>query len=163
MSLFENEQYQWRETCFVLFEASHRPQADDLVGVLMDLGKGVEVSDVRADADGFFESLTIVSHDDYAAMDISYVAGEEVQEQVEELAKELSPLIESADEKRALAMLPECSARLDVYHFERNVQSAAAGAEEPDLMDPGALLSVMERLANLCEGVAVDPQAGFLT
>ena len=59
-----------------------------------------------------------------------------------------------------LERLPECSARLDIYHFERTVYPEAD--DEDDLMDPGALLSVLQRLAELCEGIPVDPQSGIL-
>ena len=50
MSLFENDQYQWRETYFVLFDEARRPQAVSLVKVLDNAGKGLQVSDVREDS-----------------------------------------------------------------------------------------------------------------
>ena len=74
MSLFENEQYQWRETYFVLFEASQRPKTDALVKAIDQAGEGFQVSDPRSDEHQLIESLTIRSPDDYAAMDISYLS-----------------------------------------------------------------------------------------
>ena len=81
MSLFENDQYRWRETYFVLFEEKQRPQAKAVQESLSKLGERFRISDVRADSKGRIESLTLLCPYDYAAMDISYVAGEDVLEQ----------------------------------------------------------------------------------
>ena len=43
------------------------------------------------------------------------------------------------------------------FHFE---QVAGSNHEEEDFLDPGGLLIVLERLAELCRGVSVDPQSG---
>jgi hypothetical protein len=160
MSLFENEQYQWRETYFVLFEEARRPSAPSLVEALDKTGEGLQVSEVRADSHGLVESLTIRSPDDYAAMDITYVSGEEVTDQVAELTEEYMGAGET--EKSVLARLAKCSARLDVYHFEQRVAPAGEDDEGDELMDPGALLTILDRLATLCDGVVIDPQSGIL-
>ena len=34
MSLFENDEYRWRETCFVLFHEEDRPRAGEVVEAL---------------------------------------------------------------------------------------------------------------------------------
>lgn len=162
MSLFEHDDYQWRETYFVLFEESRRPMTDALVQAVDKEGEGFHVSDVRSDANGRVDSLTIRSPDDYAAMDISYVSGEEVTEQVAELSKEFAGALGSDEEKSALSRLARCTARLDVYHFEQTVRSDLTNDEDSELMDPGALLTILERLAHLCDGVVVDPQSGIL-
>ena len=162
MSLFENDQYQWRETYFVLFDEARRPQAVSLVKVLDKAGKGLQVSDVRQDAQGLIESLTVRSPDDYAAMDISYVSGEEVTEQVAELADELQEAGNSDAEKALLSQLLKCSGRLDIYHFEQTVGLETDEDDGAELMDPGALLTILEHLAKLCSGVVIDPQTGIL-
>ena len=161
MSLFENDQFQWRETYFVMFTEARRPSNDALVTALNQLGKGFRISDVISDENGLFESLTVQSPDDYAAMDISYVSGEEVTEQVAELATELQGTTESEEEASMLQRLPDCTARLDVYHFEQTVE-LGADDEGAELMDPGALLTILQCLARLCDGVVIDPQTGIL-
>ena len=37
MSLFENDEYRWRETYFVLFHEENRPSADAIVAALYDV------------------------------------------------------------------------------------------------------------------------------
>ena len=54
------------------------------------------------DAQGRLESLTLTSPDDFAAMDISYVTGEEVVEQVEELSRKLMRATLTAEEREKL-------------------------------------------------------------
>ncbi len=161
MSLFENPEYQWRETFFVLFDESRRPPADEIKSALERLSSKLEVTDLRADQDGRIESLTIYSPDDFAAMDVSCTTGDEVLEQVPELLKEVEPNIETDEEKSKFRQLTECTARLDVYHFQH--QSSDAGEEfSEEFMDPGGLLVVLERLGEICNGVVVDPQSGGL-
>lgn len=163
MSLFENDEYQWRETYFVLFDKAKRPSAKVMETLLTGLNKSYEVRDVQATENGDFESLTLISNDDYAAMDLTCGTSEEIQEQIQDLAEELK---ESAgpDELATIERIPECTARLEVYHFEQMVFVGSSGAEdEPDdFMDPGSLLVVLERIAELCGGIVVDPQSNSL-
>ena len=67
---------------------------------------------------------------------------------------------DASDAERALVnRLAKCDARLDVYHFER-ITFLADEDEEEEFLDPGSLLIVLEKLAELCDGVAIDPQTG---
>ena len=161
MSLFENDQYQWRETYFVLFHEKDRPTLDDVQKTLASLGNQYQVIEQRSNEGGFFESLTIISPDDFAAMDITYLAGDEVKEQVVELSDEMEDTQLTGDEKQKLKRLKSCDARFDVYHFEQVVMGQSDDEEE-SYLDPGALLIVLERLARMCRGVGVDPQSGTL-
>jgi hypothetical protein len=162
MSLFENEEYQWRETYFVLFDAERRPSAVELAELLQRIDPRYRIDDVRSNAEGQFESLTLRSPDDYAAMDITCVQGDEVREQVAELVVELKGNASEADRK-TLRRLGQCTGRIEVYHFEQLVFVGAAEENEPDdFMDPGSLLVVLEKIAQLCDGIVVDPQAGAL-
>jgi hypothetical protein len=162
MSLFENDQYQWRETYFVLFDEEHRPAAKKVEEALHELGRRFQISDVCADESGRFESLTLLSPDDYAAMDVSCVLGDEVTEQLSELTIDLERNAETEEDKAMLSRLPKCTGRLDVFHFEQHVPNGAEGDDRGEFMDPGALLIVLQQLADLCQGVAVDPQTGTL-
>ena len=163
MSLFENDEYQWRETYFVLFDASKRPTAQAVENLLRELNNNYKLLDVRGGEDGSFESLTLLSPDDYAAMDLSCVAGEEVTEQVADLAEELKKSA-APDEMEIIGKIPHCTARMEVYHFEQLVfVGSSSDADEPDdFMDPGSLLVVLEKIASLCDGIVVDPQANSL-
>ena len=162
MSLFENAEYQWRETFFVFLDGSNRPRADDLESALQQLSRRFLITDVRADANGYFESLTIESPDDSAAMDISCVVGEEVEEQIPSLVEEVRTNAETADEKKMLERLPNCSARLDVFHFEHHSGTFIDEESDEEFMDPGGLLTVLDCLGELCNGVVIDPQTGAL-
>jgi hypothetical protein len=120
------------------------------------------VSEVQTDRRGLIESLTVRSPDDYSAMDITYVSGDEVTDQAVELAQELTSTGEAGSKQALLARLAKCSARLDVYHFEQTVGPETDDEDDADLMDPGALLTILERLARLCDGLVIDPQSGIL-
>ena len=156
MSLFENDEYEWRETCFVLFDASLRPTAEAVEAALAELGKQFQVSQIVSNDDGLLESMTVFALDDYAAMDVSYVEGDEVAEHIHELSGELTA--ESSEEKELMARLPDCNARFDVFHFEKRVSSD----DDEFFLDPGGLLSILETLATLGDGVRIDPQTGII-
>jgi hypothetical protein len=159
MSLFENGRYQWRETYFVLFAEQDRPSADKVVEELNRLGQHYELKDVAADDEGKLESLTLVSPHDNAAMDVTYLSGDEVREQVRELCEELRGMPLGRDEKKQLERLADCDARFDVFHFEEVTIEAD---EDDELLDPGTLLIVLERLTEVCRGIGIDPQTGSL-
>jgi hypothetical protein len=156
MSLFGDERYQWRETYFVLFRDAQRPKAQDVSRALAG-DRRFQVSEVVGDEQGRFESLTLKSPDDFSAMDVTYVRGEEVREHVQEVLRELAKATLSDEERSLLDQLGECDARLDVFHFEQ-VQAD----EDDEFLDPGGLLIVMQCLTRLCHGVGIDPQSGSL-
>ena len=89
-------------------------------------------------------------------MDISFVQGEEVLEQVRNLMDEFKTITLMGDDQTKLSVLSECNARLDIYHFEQT-----SGGED-EMLDPGGLLLVMEKLAKLAQGVGLDPQSNAL-
>ncbi len=159
MSMFDSSDYRWRETYFVLFESQRRPSAAKIKSALKKLGGRFELSEVRADDQGDFESVTLSSAGDFAALDISYLAGEEVQLQAAELAKELRGCAVDEVERAKVALLRGCDARFDVMHFE---QVAENGEAADEMFDPSALLIVVGALAELTQGVGVDPQSGTL-
>ncbi len=161
MSLFENDLYKWRETYFVLFEQTTRPSADAVASMLKDQDSHYEVSNVVANDAGKFESLTLKSPEDSSAMDITFVTGDEVTEQREELLNTLAKSTLGDEDREKMNFLGDCDSRFDIYHFEE--ASFIGGDEEgDDPLDPGALLLVMECLAHICKGVGIDPQSGSL-
>ena len=89
MSTFEDDRYRWRETYFVLFPACRRPTLKAMEKKLSALSKRYTLENLGGDENGKFESLTLISPDDFAALDICYTSGPEVQEHVAELVEEL--------------------------------------------------------------------------
>lgn len=151
------DEYEWRETYFVFFEAAQRPSLDRLKDALAKLNPRFEFVGASGDADGAFESLTLHSPEDYSALEISLETGPEVAQQAAGLIGELSGPACAAEDKRRLSLLRRCDARLDVMHFEE-----MARGDEDEMFDPGALLLVIEALARITGGVGVDPQSGAL-
>jgi len=159
MSTFENKNYRWRETYFVLFDAKKRPKLSSVAKAIGALNSRYELVDPSADGKGHIEALTVVSADDYAAMDICYIEGEEVLEQAPDLVKDLKKSAEDAFPDFPLSNILTYDGRFDVLHFER-IDEAFEEEEGDEMLDPSALLIVLEALAKLTRGVAVDPQSG---
>ena len=162
MSLFADSRYQWRETYFVLFQQKHRPSAADAEKALAELGDKIALVDVVADEDGLLESLTVLAHADSAGMDVIYVEGEEVQEQLVELRREWKGQMLASGDKTLLDRMMQCDARLDVFHFEELGDSFLDEESDEGILDPATLLLVLSRLAKLCHGISIDPQSGPL-
>jgi hypothetical protein len=156
VSLFEDNRYQYRDTFFVFFDKENRPDADKIQACLAELGPKYDVTNVRH-TDGNFESVTVVIPHDCSAMDIAYEDGEEVVLQIEDVMQEFQTLTLVGDDSKKLVRIQDCTARLDVFHFE---QVSMSGDDE--ILDPGGLLLVMQKLCDLVEGVGLDPQSQAL-
>lgn len=154
MSLFEDPRYVYRDTFFVLFRDENRPTAEQVKRTLAELGNRYTISDCRHDA-GSLESVTVVSPYDFSAMDITYVAGEEVSGQVKELLQQFKTITLMGDDTKKLQQLSKANARFDIFHFEQLNQEE----DDDQQLDPGGLLLVIERLAHLVKGVGLDPQS----
>lgn len=159
MSLFENSEFQWRETFFVMFEQGKRPTVDQMKSVIEGLGDRLKAENMRMTEDGQFESVTLFAPDDFAAMDIVCTVGEEVIEQLPTLIEELEPHMLDAEEKAQLKTIMNCSARLEIFHFEQHTFTAPEDGLDANVMDPGGVLIVLQRLNAICDGVVVDPQS----
>jgi len=159
VSTFERDEYLWRETYFVLFPAERRPLLADVVRELRSLPERLVLEQPRADEQGRFESITVLAPADFAAMDISYEAGESVVEQVASLQKELK---RGTVDLAKLAKLKDCDARLDLMHFEQVSGSDNDDGDIGEMFDPAGMLLVLEALVRLTGGVGVDPQSGTL-
>lgn len=150
MSLFGNPRYQYRETYFILFDKENRPSGDDLIAAIKELGDRYEIKEVHHDQKQELESMTVIAPSDFAGLDLTYVEGEEVAEQVAELNEQFKTTTLTGDEMKKIARLGNCRARFDVLHFEE-----VTGSDE-DFLDPGMLLTVVEKIAGLCDGVGID-------
>ena len=157
MSLFEDDTFVYRDTFFIHFEIEDRPTGAQVKSCIDALGDKYELSELR-ETDGQFESLTIRSPHDSSAMDITFVEGEEVLEQIADLMRDFKTITLSGDDHQKLTKLSKCNARFDIYHFEQKSDPTI----EEEMLDPGGLLLVMERLASVCQGVGLDPQSKTL-
>jgi hypothetical protein len=160
MSLFADSRYQWRETYFVLFDRQRRPKAADVKRAIEELGPRLEVHEMAASGDGMLESMTVLSHADAAGMDVTYVEGDEVKEQIVELRQEWRGKRPDVKEQPHIARALHADARFDVFHFEE--VSDFPDEEDEGPLDPGTLLLVLNCLSKLCKGEALDPQTGEL-
>ena len=163
MSMFEDSHYRWRETYFVLFEAKKRPRLTTVMKAISALNKRFQLTNLSDDGEGRFDSLTVISPDDFAALDICYTGGDEVLEQAASLVEDLKKAGSDGPPPVPWEQLKRYDGRFDILHFEQ-IPEDAEESEEDELLDPSALLVVLGVLAKLTGGVAVDPQAGtFLT
>ena len=161
MSLFGNSEYRWRETFLIMLDRTKRPSGAEFERAMGQLGGRYVVDELAVDDEGLLETATLLAPSDHAAMDVSFVAGEEVSEQVAELYAQLADDDLLPDEQQKLAQITSCDARLDLLHFEKiELEFLADDAEEEEMMDPGSLLIVAATIEALCQGVAVDPQSG---
>jgi len=157
VSLFEDDNYVYRDTFFIYLKLENRSTADHVKECIEALSEKYEISNLK-DEDGKFDSITIRSPYDSSAMDIAYVQGDEVLENIAELMRDFRTITLSGDDHKKLQLLNECNARFDVFHFEQKSDNADEGA----MLDPGGLLLVMERLVTLSQGVGLDPQSKTL-
>jgi hypothetical protein len=155
----ESDQFEWRETYFVLFQADQRPLLKDVERAVERLGGDFRLTEPMADDEGRIESLNVVSPEDHSALEIDYHCGTEVIEQVAQLTSEIRKGGDADRDK--LKKLRGCDARFEVMHFEE--MDADAGEDDDDgVFDPSALLVVLDALVELTHGVGVDPQSGTL-
>ena len=160
MSMFEDSRYRWRETYFVLFPAEKRPALKSLAKMLSALNKRFELTNMNADGEGLVDSLTLISPDDFAALDICYTGGAEVLEQSASLVDDLKKLGVEGPMPAPWEQIKKYDGRFDVLHFGQIAEEAEDDSEDDEMLDPSALLVVLAALAKQTGGVALDPQAG---
>lgn len=163
MSMFEDSRYRWRETYFVLFPAKKRPALKSVTKMLSALNKRFELTNLNDD-EGLIDSLTLISPDDFAALDICYTEGAEVLEQSAVLIDDLKKVGIEGPPPVSWEQIKRYEGRFDVLHFEQISGEGGEESEDDELLDPSALLVVLSALAKQTGGVALDPQAGtFIT
>lgn len=158
MSLFDDPKYRWRDTFLVLFDDEQRPTVELALSVIQQIGK-FEVRDSSESESQQIESITITSNVDLIGLEILYVAGAEVVEETEALVVELTEDAMLLDQENALVQLSAANARFDILHFEKITENSNEPSDDDELMDPGSLLTVTAALADLVNGVAVDPSS----
>jgi hypothetical protein len=163
MSVENDDQLEWRDTYFVLFQESRRPTLTQVEAAITETSRRLKLENLEADEDGMFESVLVHAPQDNAAVEISYETGEAVIEQSAKLAKQLKGEIGP----KQLQKMLKSNARLDVMLFER-VRSEDVGGDDDDdedwggAVDPSSLLNVVEALAKLTHGLPIDPASGAI-
>jgi hypothetical protein len=159
MSADNDEQLEWRDTYFVLFNQSDRPTLTQVEAAITESSKRLKLENLEADEDGMFESVLVQAPQDNAALEISYERGEAVIEQSVELAKQMKEDLQPKQLQRVL----KADARLDIMLFER-VRGDDGGGDDEEWeggsLDPASLLNVVGALAKLTHGLPVDPASG---
>ena len=156
-----DDQLEWRDTYFILFQQSGRPTLTQVEAALSDSGRNITLENLEADEDGLFESLLVQAPDDHSALEISYETGDAVIEQSAALAKQLKG--EATPDQ--LKKLLRADARLDVMHFERVSPGDTFDDSEEfggEAVDPASLLNVVGALTKLTKGVPIDPASGAI-
>jgi hypothetical protein len=161
MSMFEDSHYRWRETYFVLFDAKKRPSVERVKKIIESLKDHFELVNLRGDTEHRFESLSVLAPDDFAALDICFIGGDEVREQAAQLVEEMKVGALEPGDRQKLKQISHSDGRFDVLHFEQLAERGDEG-DEDELLDPSAVLLVLDALARLTGGVAVDPQSGTI-
>lgn len=158
----EDDQLEWRDTYFILFQKSSRPTLTQVEAAITDSTRRVTLENLEADDDGMFESLLVQAPEDHAALEISFESGDAVVEQSAELAKQLRGDATPEQLKRLL----RSDARLDVMLFERIAAGDEASDDDdewgPESVDPASLLNVVDALAKLTRGLPIDPASGAI-
>ena len=158
----DTEQLAWRETYFVMFSVDDRPTLTQVEGAIADASDRLRLENMMANDDGQFESGLVQAPEDNAAMEISFETGESVIEQSAEAAKRFKEQLTGPQ----LAVLLKADARLDIMHFERVPDSFddEFGDNDEDLLDealdPASLITVVDALTDLTQGIAIDPASG---
>src|SRR5262245_20354482 len=157
-----DEQLEWRDTYFVLFQQSNRPTLTQVEAAITHTSKRLKLENLEADDDGMFESVLVHAPQDNAAVEISYEMGDAVIEQSAELAKQLKGELGP----KQLQQMLKSNARLDVMLFERVRMEDLADEDDEEWeggsVDPSSLLNVVEALAKLTHGLPIDPASGAL-
>ncbi|MEM8944511.1 MAG: hypothetical protein AAGD11_04945 [Planctomycetota bacterium] len=179
------DELHWRETYFIVFPQDRRPPLDEVVKALAQANPRYALENLSADEAGLIQSIFVESDEDHAAVEISYEVGDSVIEQNLEWAKQLQDELPPSQLRELVA----ADARLDVAHFERMPAGSADSSEAPsalgeglsaegigsggfgdgefgdeeenfDMLDPTCLLTVVDALAQLTDGLTFDPASG---
>src|SRR5262245_12093255 len=158
------DQLEWRDTYFILFKRSNRPTVTQVEASISSASRQLRLEHLEADDDGMFESVLVQAPQDNAALEISFETGDAVIEQSTELARQLQDEIDGKQLQRMLS----ADARLDVMLFEQVSGNSWSDPDEEEedweggSLDPASLLNVVQALAKLTHGLAIDPASGSL-
>ena len=97
-----DEQLEWRDTYFILFQQSARPTLTQVEAAITESSRKLRLENLEADEDGLFESVLVQAPQDNAALEISYETGDAVIQQSADLAKQLKDDLKAKQLQRML-------------------------------------------------------------
>lgn len=131
MSTFEDDQYHWRETYFVLFDPQRRPMLEEVRQQLLSRFPSLIIRSEQANSQGQLEMLSIQSPEDSSAVDLVYQEGQQVLLEIAAIADDLEQSNKSRKNRKKLDRARKCSARLDLLHFEQWGEKKSVGPVQP--------------------------------
>ncbi len=158
----------WRETYVVFFQADARPTLTQVEAAIGDAGgRRLRMTKLQADDDGLFRTVLVEAAEDNAVIDIRYEAGPAVSERAMTLAEQMQ---EDLDQDQ-VGRLVSSDAWVEIMHFEKlapvdfdslgpDDDLIEPGGDGPEGLDPATLITVVDALAHLTNGLPIDPEAG---
>ena len=124
--------------------------------------RGFEPTNLAAEEDDAFDSLTLHSPQDYAAMDISFLDGEEVQQQVRD--RPTSPRSDRHRSGRAARGRPGCRRATAGWIYSLRAGRARRTAQAPtramNYWTQAHCSTCWIRWSSSTGGIGIDPQSG---
>lgn len=173
-TLFDNPEYEWRETLFVLFDGGkHPPLTYEQLQTLAteDPFSFLEITSPRYTPEGLLKRALFLSPETHSAVEIQYRQGRAVLEQSMAFYESTRAILDD-DERRLWQKILHLSSCYELVYFEKPDLKSKVAAPMPDVLpfepedmtfyDPGTLLFLMEKLTQRTCGAAVDPQSGMI-
>lgn len=152
VSLFEDQRFEYCDTFFIFFEEDRRPGTTAFTNQIADLSNRCIVDRV-GDKEEFLETATLRFPADCSAMDLVFVRDEDIATQIDQIQAELRLMTATEESRKKILKMSSCNARYDIFHFEQS------DGGKHDFHDPGGLLTLIQRVCSLCDGVGYDPQS----
>ena len=166
-SFFENPEYEWRETLFVLFDRKTCPPVTrETVRRFFEETEFafLEIKAAKESADGMLRRLLAVSPRTRCGLELVFQEGEAVLEQTRDFYGTIQQTLDAYESRQWEKVFP-LGACFELIYFEniaKPLRVAGETREEPPLYDPGTLLFVTEKLSQFTGGVVLDPQSGMI-
>ncbi|MDR3109304.1 MAG: hypothetical protein LBU65_06405 [Planctomycetaceae bacterium] len=116
MSLFEDPDYEWRETYFVFTDKKHRPSQHDVKHGLRRSMPSLKIRLERKSIDGGLDFLSVVSDESHSGIDIIWSAGEFLGAELDALAIELEKTASPRDLQQ-IKKIKHATAKIEIMHF----------------------------------------------
>lgn len=133
--LFDDPRYHWRETYFVLTAPEKRPVLTDVEREIAQNLPALHVVSRNADAAGYLESLSIVSPENRAGVDILWCDRpgimEEIGALIDDIAKEAKPR-----DRQLLDRARQARAKIELLHLELLETPTGTSREELSSTNP---------------------------
>ncbi len=165
MSLFDNPDYQWRETYFVYYARCKMPRLEEAVGRMRKRIPGVCATETARDEKGNLQAVSILFPDSPSGVELILSSPDDMDKPIEEAKN----MLDDMPDKRTRHALCRSDSRVDILHFERTgnkrIEHDLFDSEDdhnPEDFDPSSMFTLIDQLIDLTKGVAIDPQSGMV-